>query len=277
MRKLHPFQLSGANRLESGECESRRAMPRQLAWVPWIRSVKALVMLCGLVALFALPATAQDNPPADQNNPPTDQNAPPADQNAPPADQTKPAPAPAPPVKAKRVYITPKVELSAGYNFRTYYPIINSNAGSTLDMNGFYVSGDYNYKRWLAFEGEVTEGGNNQGNILGYLRIWTFLAGAKFTPLGHRKLTPWGHFLAGEGVYDNSTPTVGDFHGPSVIYNTYVYEVGGGVDLNLSKHWGVRLIEADFGSANFVPNTANYSNRGTHRISFGVTYRFGEK
>jgi opacity protein-like surface antigen len=225
--------------------------------------MKKLAGLCGFLAvsmaLSTVPAIAQDQPP-----PATEQTTPPL------------APAPTKPVKAKRVYITPRYELSGGYSFRSYY----ARTGS-IDMNGVYGSLNYNLKRWLGAEGEITGVGKHEGysstlgEQLGTVRVFSFLVGPTLYPLGHRKITPWGHALYGGAFYLNTGPVNAGLNFQTATSLVKSWEVGGGLDYNLTPHWGIRLIEADFASANFFPNTSTYSNQGSHRISVGFVYRFG--
>ena len=227
----------------------------------------ALVVLCGLLALVP-PGMAQDEPQSQEN--------------APPVQESKPAPPPAEPIKAKRTYPTPKFDLSAGYNYRSYYsPSIGIlQAPGTLSMNGFYASLDYNRYRYLAYEGEITEAAGNQGGvggINGELHIFTMLAGARFNPLHHRKLTPFIHGLAGDGLYYNVVPNYSNFHGGAQAIDKFSYEMGGGIDLDKWTHWGIRLLEFDYGNANFYSNTSTFTNGGSHRISVGFVYRFGQR
>jgi len=215
--------------------------------------MKKVVGLCGLLALFAVPAMAQDQPPADQNQPPAAQTA---------------------PAKVKRIYVTPKFEISGGYTLRTYY----ATTGATLDMNGWFGSFDDNLKSWLGVEAEGTGARKNQGGLnTGNAEIYTLLGGPKIFPFRHHKLTPYGHFLFGLGYYENVVPPYGGYPGTTNTYAVYAWQAGGGIDYNLSRHWGIRVVQVDFGSANFYPNTANYTNRGTHRVSFGFVYRFGQR
>jgi opacity protein-like surface antigen len=220
--------------------------------------MRKLAGLCGLLAMLVLPAMAQDQPPG-------------ADQNPAPS-------APAKPAKVKRTYITPKYELSGGYANRSYYA-----PTGTLNMSGFYVSLNYNIKRWIGLEGEVVGVGKDQGFSqqqllpLGNTHIYSFLFGPVIYPLGHRKFAPFGHFMYGGAYYRNEVPLFAGI--PSSVLTSTVtsWEVGGGLDLNLWRHWGIRIIEVDYASANFFPNTTNYSNQGSHRFSAGIIYRFGKK
>jgi hypothetical protein len=217
-----------------------------------------LVGICALLAVFAVTtAVAQDQSTPDQKEPASTSSAP----------QT--------PKKVKRVYTAWKYELSAGFAHRSYY----APGGGTFGLVGWYASGEYNWKRWLGAEAEVTDTWytlKSAGFPSDTIYIYTFLAGPRFYPLGHHKVTPFGHVLIGAGHYSSATPAFGGFHGATITSNAYTYEVGGGLDLNLWKHWGVRMIQADFGNANYVQN-AGVPNRGSTRFSFGVVYHFGAR
>ena len=219
-----------------------------------------LAGICCLLTLLAASAAAAQ----DQSTP----------------NQTEPAPAPSPSqapekAKVKLSRITPRYELSAGFTHRSYY----APGGPTIGMNGWYASVEYNWKRWLGAEGEVSSASHtvrNAGFPPDTIHIYTFLVGPQFYPLGHRRVTPFGHFLFGGGHYSSATPNFGGFHGSTITYNAYTYEVGGGLDLNLRHHWAVRMIQVDFGNANYVKNTG-FMNRGSTRFSVGFVYHIGSR
>ena len=94
--------------------------------------MRKLVSLFGLLALFVAPVLAQENAPAPQDQAPT---------------------APTEPVKVKRTYPTPKMEIAGGFAYRTYYGVNAKPVG----MKGGFASFDYNFFRWLAAEGELVE------------------------------------------------------------------------------------------------------------------------
>ncbi len=204
--------------------------------------MRKLVVLVGLLAVWMAPVRAQDTP-------------------------DKPEPA----AKEKKASI-PKFELSAGYAYRS----IGVQPGTNLAMNGGYGSVDYNYDRWLGAEAEVVGVYKNQG-VLGKTDIYTFLVGPRVYPLGHHKLTPFGHLLFGAGRYSKAIPTYGGFPATYRNATAYAWEGGGGLDLYLRKHWGVRLIEVDMGHTGFSVVGIPTTSQSERRVSVGVVYRFGER
>lgn len=212
--------------------------------------MRKLVALAGLALLLVPLAAAQDE-------------SAPQEQSAPP-----PVPA-APPVK-KAPPPTPAWEISGGFTSRgNYQP-----DGSKPYFNGFYASVDRNIFHWLGAEAEVTRTSKNQGVITGDARVYTLLAGPSLYPFGHHKVTVFGHALFGIG---RETITTGPFAGFSKNTTTRevtAWEMGGGLDWNKWHHWSIRLIEGDFGGANF---SGVKTGGGSVRISVGAVYRFGFK
>jgi hypothetical protein len=215
-----------------------------------------LVGLFALLVFFIQPALAQET-------------------QAPPADQAPTEPtAPTEPAKVKHTYPTPRGEISGGFTLRGYY----GPSATTIDMIGGYGSYVYNFYKWLGLEGEVV-GVKGTLKVSGLppedLRVFTALAGPKIYPLGHHRLDPFGHVLFGAGILASSVPEFAGYPGNSGATVVHAWEVGGGLDLNLTHHWGVRVVQLDYGVAKFLGN--NVPNQSSKRVSFGFVYRFGEK
>jgi hypothetical protein len=212
--------------------------------------MRKLVALCGLLLLCTLPAIAQEeNAPQGQSVPP-------------------PVPA-APPVK-KVPPPTPTWEISGGYTRRSNY----QPQGTKPYFNGFYASVDRNIFHWLGAEAEFTRTSKNEGVILGNSRVYTLMAGPALYPFGHRKVTVFGHVLFGLGRESITYPPFAGAGQQTITYDVKAWEAGGGLDWNKWRHWSIRLIEGDFGGANF---TGVKANGGSVRISAGVVYRFGHR
>lgn len=213
--------------------------------------MRRLVALGALLLVSIAPALAQDDAGTQQE----------------PSVQA-PVPA-APPVK-KAPPETPTWELSGGYTYRSNY----QPDGSKPYFNGFYASVDRNIFHWLGAEANFTRTSKDRGVLLGDARVYTLMAGPDLFPFGHRKVTLWGHVLFGLGRESITYPPFAGIGQQTFTYDVKAWEAGGGLDWNKWQHWSIRLIEGDFGGANF---TGVKTGGGSIRISVGAVYRFGQK
>jgi len=164
---------------------------------------------------------------------------------------------------------TPRIELAAGPTFDRY----TAPNGFDLNMVGWTFSGEYNVFRWLGGEFQASGDYSNKATI-GRTSVYTVQVGPTFYPFRHHKLTPWGHALVGEGYYRDEIPQNGGFPAQVNSDFAFTWRVGVGADLNLKRHWGVRLLQFDYGSTRFF---SNKTGQPDYRISIGVTYRIGTK
>ena len=145
-------------------------------------------------------------------------------------------------------------------------------------MLGGFGSYDYNFFRWLGLEGEFVgvSGSLKVPQIPAQdLHVFTAMAGPKFYPFGHRKLTLFGHFLYGAGINTTAVPPFAGYGGNTNAGSRSVLGGWRGLDFNRWTHWGIRLIQFDYGTAKFLGN--GVPGQGSKRISFGFVYRFGQK
>lgn len=216
--------------------------------------MKKLAATCGLLLLLGASAMAQDAADAPQ-------------------DSSAPAPAPRKQHKKERREIS-RYELFGGFAYRSNYQTNYQGVASAPYYSGWVGSFDRNFLRLLGVEGELSGVYKNQGVITGNAAVYTFLAGPRFYPLGHRKFTPFIHVLAGIGMQRLTTGPFGGFSQTTTTNTVKAWEGGGGLDWFLSPHWAIRVIEFDFGGANFVGGN---STQGPKRYSAGVVYHFGKK
>ena len=202
-----------------------------------------------LLLLCAAPAMAQvDETPTT------------APQEQPPPEKTTPAP----PI------ILPKYDISAGYTLQ----IFTQPNTHHLSLQGWYGTFGYHFFPWLAVEAQATGDYRHQPFPGADVSIYGAMAGPRLYPLfHHHKIEPWGHFLYGGAVFRSFFPAFGGFHSVTSTFDSRAWEVGGGVDLNFWKHWGARLIEADYERTRF---NGNY-NQPSYRLAIGFTYRFGKE
>ncbi|MGA8144867.1 MAG: outer membrane beta-barrel protein [Candidatus Acidiferrales bacterium] len=169
---------------------------------------------------------------------------------------------------------TPSFDVEGAYLYRSFYP---PNA-PRFAMNGWNASLDHNVKRWLGIAGDLSGTYRNQG-VNGNTQIYTFMAGPRIYPFGHRhKLIPYGQILFGVG-YDRLTyPLNSGFPETTFSSTAFAWAGGGGVQLRINPKWAVRLLEFDYEQTRF----SNYPNQllatqGNYRISVGIVYHIGEK
>ncbi len=212
--------------------------------------MRKLAVACGLLLLLGTAAMAQDAADAPQDN-------------------SAPAPAPRKQHKKERRAIA-RYELFGGFAYRSNY----QTNGTAPYYSGWVGSFDRNFLRFLGVEGEGSGTYKNQGVITGNAAVYTFMAGPRFYPLGHRKITPFIHVLVGMGMQRLTTGPFGGYSQTTTTNTVRAWEGGGGLDWTISSHWAVRVIEFDFGGANFVGGNAT---QGPKRYSAGMVYHFGKK
>lgn len=164
---------------------------------------------------------------------------------------------------------TPKIQIEFGPTFDRYTPP----NGYYLNMAGWTASGEYNVFRWLGGEFQGSGAYNNRA-VIGHTSLYTVQVGPVFYPLRHHKITPWGHFLIGEGYYRDSIPQNGGFPAKVSADFAKAWRVGAGLDLNLKRRWGVRMFQFDYGPTRFFTNKVSQPD---YRLSIGLTYRIGSK
>jgi len=164
---------------------------------------------------------------------------------------------------------TPKIELSAGPTFTRY----TAPSGYYLDMGGWTGSAEYNLRRWIGAEVDASGDYSNKTS-LGFTSVHKLLAGAELFPFRHHVLTPWGHALFGEGYYRNTIPASGGFPSKLNTDLAFTWMAGVGVDLNVKKRWGVRLLEFDYDPTRFYNNKPS---QPSYRVSVGIICRIGER
>ncbi|HWG58336.1 MAG TPA: outer membrane beta-barrel protein [Candidatus Acidoferrales bacterium] len=172
----------------------------------------------------------------------------------------------------------PRLEIFGGGSYTWY----TQPSGVHLNMPGWTASADYYIFHWISAQIEGTGAYNRYGSYGGVTSPATIYAarlGPMIFPLGHRRLTPWVHFLFGAAYYDHSYPAYGGFPASSYTAVSYSWEGGAGLDLTIKKHWAVRLLQADYGQVSFAPGTgSSYGpKQSTYHAAIGVIYRFGGK
>jgi hypothetical protein len=173
-----------------------------------------------------------------------------------------------------RAQITPKYEISGGYQYMAYY---GASGASRTNMNGAAGSITYNYYRWLGVSADVSGGYNRESSTDPAFNgatttVFTYLAGPRFYPFGHHKLTLHGEAMFGGGYLRAGVPAVPPFPQQTLTNNAFAWMAGMGVDYSIRDHWAIRL-QGDYLSTRFFSSTAG--SQGNERAVVGVVYRFG--
>jgi hypothetical protein len=174
-----------------------------------------------------------------------------------------------------RAQITPKYEISGGFQYMSY---LNTETFSHINMLGGDGSFTYNYYRWLGFVGDLSAGHNRLSSPTDAAvngestTVVTFMGGPRFYPFGHHKFTFFGDAIFGGDFLHQSVPAVPPF--PAETLNTASFGWGAelGADYSLGDHWAFRF-QGGYLSTRFYSSTAG--SQGNYRAIFGVAYRFG--
>ena len=226
--------------------------------------MQKLLGLLTVLILFAVPARAQDSTTQEaQKEPEKKQET--------PKQEKEPEEAPE---KQKPEQITPKYQLAGGYTYRSFYP---PNA-PRFGMNGWNATLDYNWRHWLSFVADGTGTYKDRG-LDGKTSIYTLLVGPRIYPFGHRhRLIPYGQVLLGAGHEILNIPAQGGFPQKTFSSTAYAWEGGGGLDVRITPHWALRLIEFDIEKSRFkdFTNVVTNPSESNRRVSVGIVFRWGE-
>jgi outer membrane immunogenic protein len=189
-------------------------------------------------------------------------------------------------VSAQRIE---KLEVGGDY----VYTMTNAPPGKCgcIFMNGGGGWLGYNFGPRMALVAEASSQGasNIEGTVYG-LHLVSYLVGPRYSwhpegsfsrsseprsavsPAVLNRVAPFVQLLLGEAHAQRSflTPVPSGLPGSA---NTFALAAGGGVDLDLSPHWALRIVEADYYLTRFA-NGVNDRQNNT-RISAGAVFRFG--
>ena len=202
---------------------------------------------------------------------------------APSSPQAQPTPTPKPKKEytpSMRGQNTPGGELFLGYSY------VRLNTDTAVVPGGVSVAEHFdmipggtaqltgNINNWFSLAADIAGYGiHDVGGVDG--KLWTYLFGPRFY-LSRGKLSPFVNAFGG-GARINSTLKipVGDtvFFNRSFHQNSVAAAAGGGLDWNVSRHVGIRLVQAEYLYTGFSDNRDNRQNN--LRLSGGIVWRFG--
>lgn len=162
-----------------------------------------------------------------------------------------------------------RLNVAVGYNFiRANAP---PDACDCFNMNGGFVSGEFQLSPWFGVAGEVTGEHSSKISSLGQnLTLTTFTAGPRIS-WTHIHFTPYGEFLLG-GAHAGDSYFPSGASGSSTA-SSFAYSAGGGIDLNITPRMSLRAVDAQYLHTAF-PNGSN-GVQNHLKIGAGIVFHFG--
>jgi hypothetical protein len=105
----------------------------------------------------------------------------------------------------------------------------------------------------------------------------TFMGGPRYTYTGHTGAAATPRYqISAQGLFGGVHGFDGLYPEGSAVTSSasgFALQAGGGFDYYLTKHWGLRLFEANYVRTDLPNNAADVQN--DLRLSFGVVYHIG--
>jgi len=183
---------------------------------------------------------------------------------------------------------TPKVELFLGYSYLQALPKL-ADGNRLVWLNGGSTSIAFNFNRYLGLVGDFGGFADTQLRLNGAANpgvvqdssgsAYTYLFGPRLSYRGHERVTPFAQALFGgihAGEVTLSSGCTGAGCIPLPTENKFAMTAGGGLDVNMSHHLALRLIQAEYLMTRFENlNTGMPATQNDMRLSSGLVFRFG--
>lgn len=166
----------------------------------------------------------------------------------------------------------PQFAAGANYNY------VHSNAPpggcGCFSLNGGNGWASFALTHHISAVGEV--GGHFASNINGTgidLTLISYLFGARYTFMTESRFHPFAQALAG-GAHASASFNSNSLN-LSGSENSFAAAGGGGLDVDLTEHIGVRAFEVDYYSTQFKNGVNDHQNNV--RVAAGIYFRFGRR
>jgi opacity protein-like surface antigen len=157
----------------------------------------------------------------------------------------------------------PKAEIFGGYQY--FHADSGISGLSGFNLNGWNASASGFFSRNLGVTADFS-GSYGTPSVLGVgvkTNFYTFLFGPTVRVPNSSRLTPFAHVLFGGGRISGSA------FGVSASSTDFTWAAGGGVDVNLSRNFAIRL-----GQADFLQTRVAGSSQNNFRYSTGIVLKF---
>jgi opacity protein-like surface antigen len=161
----------------------------------------------------------------------------------------------------------PDVEVFGGYSHLDLLGVGN------FGFNGGSGSVSVNMSKWFGLVGDF--GGYHTSAFGSSATAISYMGGPKFSYRKMERITPFAQALFG-GMH--LTQSVGGIcnGGSGCKANPFAMAMGGGLDVNLTPHLGIRLVQAEYLYTRFGGEGIATSQNGL-RVSAGIVFRWGGK
>jgi outer membrane protein OmpA-like peptidoglycan-associated protein len=184
---------------------------------------------------------------------------------------------------------TPKVELFLGYSYLRGMPGLEP-ANRLYWLNGGSMSIAYNFNRYLGVVADLGgfgdsaiefpgAGGGASTVVDSNGAVFPYLFGPRISYRKHERITPFLQVLFG-GIYASKVTLASGCGGagctPLPDENKFAWTGGGGLDIKVSHHVAIRIIQAEYLMTNFENHNTGISElQNDMRFSSGIVFRFG--
>lgn len=159
----------------------------------------------------------------------------------------------------------PRFEVFSGFS----YARIDGDESDTRNFYGWNGSLSVNVDKTFGFT--VDASGHYQDNIIERSRFFSVLAGPRFTARNEHATT-FAHVLLG-GIHQHERVETLTEH--FTTHGTaFAVAVGGGVDVNVTPHFGVRVLQAEYVLSKFNRALSGKAIQHNARVGIGVVFRF---
>jgi opacity protein-like surface antigen len=183
---------------------------------------------------------------------------------------------------------TPKAEVFLGYSYFRSVP--SPAAGNRMEyLHGGTASVALHFSEHLALVGDFAGYGDNQLDLTGNSpneprtvdsggTMFTYMAGPRLSFWRRQRISPFAQVLFG-GVHASDV-TISNCAGaactPLPSQNAFAMTAGGGLDIRLTHHFAIRIVQAEYMMTRFdsVPSGGG-SEQNDLRLSAGLVFRFG--
>jgi opacity protein-like surface antigen len=162
----------------------------------------------------------------------------------------------------------PLVEVYSGFS----YARIDGDERDNRNLYGWNGALSVNATKRFGFT--VDASGHYQDNVFSRSRFFSLVAGPRFTARND-DITTFAHILFGGTHQHERVDTLTQHF--TARDNAFTVLVGGGFDVNVTPHFGVRVIQAEYDLAKFNRAVSGKAIQHNARVGIGVVFRFANK